>query len=203
MSTTTRVKRVAPVSAACNASFVSFGRIAQRHPTLSELEAARTSWPERTRTRGTVELIVVRPARHERLCPGDAELHVEHGLVGDHWGEGKRNMSAQITLMDARVAGALGSREDWPLFGDNLILDFDLAIDRLAEGSLVRIGEARLEVTGEPHLGCKKFSARFGDDAMKWVNDKALYPLRLRGINTRIVASGRVRVGDPVELEAR
>jgi MOSC domain-containing protein YiiM len=181
---------------------VSFGRIAQRHPTLSELEAARTSWPASARTRGTVELIVVRPERHERKCPSHAELTPEHGLVGDHWGQGKRNMSAQITLMDARVAAALGSREDWPLFGDNFILDFDLAIDRLPEGSIVALGEARLEVTSEPHLGCKKFSARFGDHAMHWVNDKTLRPLRLRGINTRIVAAGRVRVGDVVQVES-
>ena len=180
---------------------MSFGRPAQRHPTLAELEQARTSWPMAARSHGMVEMIVLRPQRNERTCPESVQLHVEHGLVGDHWAEGSRKTSAQITLIDVRVARALGSREDWPLAGDNFVVDIDLGIERLAEGRTVRIGEARLEVTDEPHLCCKKFAGRFGEPAMAWVNDKALRALRLRGINTRIVQSGVVRVGDRIEAE--
>jgi hypothetical protein len=36
---------------------------------------------------------------------------------------------------------------------------------------------------------------------MAWLNDRALRPLRLRGINTRTVHSGAVRLGDAVAAE--
>ena len=180
---------------------MSIGPIAARHPALDELEQARASWPVAARKRGNVEMIVLRPQPTQRTCPERVELHLEHGMVGDHWALGKRIPTSQITLMDVRVARAIGSRADWPLAGDNFIVDLDLHSDLLPEGSIVRIGEARLEVTREPHLGCRKFSDRFGSAAMAWVNDKALRPLRLRGINTRIVTPGVVKLGDDVAAE--
>ena len=61
------------------------------------------------------------------------------------------------------------------------------------------IGEAVIEVTAQPHTGCQKFVARFGLDAMKFVNSPVGKELHLRGINARVVRPGAIRVGDVVK----
>ena len=71
----------------------------------------------------------------------------------------------------------------------------------LPVGARVRVGKALVEVTAEPHLGCAKFRERFGAGALRWVNLAAHRALRLRGVNTRIVEGGVVRVGDVVRVE--
>lgn len=53
-----------------------------------------------------------------------------------------------------------------------------------------------VEVTAEPHTGCKQFVERFGMAAMNFVNSPEGKKLCLRGINTRVVQAGTVRVGD-------
>jgi MOSC domain-containing protein YiiM len=53
-------------------------------------------------------------------------------------------------------------------------------------------------VTAEPHLGCGKFSRRFGVDALKLVNSEQGRALRLRGLNARVVEPGAIAVGDRV-----
>ena len=55
-----------------------------------------------------------------------------------------------------------------------------------------------IEVTGEPHTGCQKFKERFGGDALRFVNTQVGRDLRLRGMNSRVIVAGRVRVGDEV-----
>jgi MOSC domain-containing protein YiiM len=53
-------------------------------------------------------------------------------------------------------------------------------------------------VTEPPHTGCAKFTQRFGVDAFRFVNSPLGLELRLRGMNTKVVAAGTVRVGDEV-----
>ena len=53
-----------------------------------------------------------------------------------------------------------------------------------------------IEVTPQPHAGCKKFVARFGLDAMKFVNSAIGRELHLRGINAKVVKPGVIRLGD-------
>jgi MOSC domain-containing protein YiiM len=55
-----------------------------------------------------------------------------------------------------------------------------------------------LEVTSLPHTGCGKFARRFGADAAKFVNSAQGRALRLRGMNTRVIAAGPIAVGDSV-----
>ena len=89
-------------------------------------------------------------------------------------------------------------RERWALAGDQLYVDLDLSYRNLPPGTRLRVGEAVIEVTEEPHRGCGKFSSRFGVEALKFVNSAVGRELNMRGINTRIVTGGVVRTGDPV-----
>jgi len=72
------------------------------------------------------------------------------------------------------------------------------AWSNLPPGTRLGLGTAVIEVTGQPHLGCVKFAARFGKDALRFVNSRTGRALRLRGLNARIVVSGTVRPGDVI-----
>jgi MOSC domain-containing protein YiiM len=157
---------------------------------------------------GTLELIARRPAEEQREILESGELDLRAGLVGDMWlsrpssstADGGPNPEAQVTLMNARaaalVAGPEGER--WAQAGDQLYVDLDLSHENLPAGTRLRIGDAVLEVTESPHLGCGKFSRRFGVDALKLVNSEVGRALRLRGVNTRVVTPGVIRRGDGV-----
>jgi MOSC domain-containing protein YiiM len=154
---------------------------------------------------GALELIVRRPAVDEREVVDTAELDLEVGLVGDNWGSRGRSggrpasTEAQITVTSARAIDLVaGSRDRWPLAGDQLYVDFDVSQANLPPGTRVAIGEAVLEVTEAPHTGCKKFAARFGLEALKFFSTDEGLALNLRGINTRVVEPGTVRAGDAV-----
>ena len=58
------------------------------------------------------------------------------------------------------------------------------------------LGDAIIEVTEPPHTGCKKFTARFGVDAVVFVNSGRGKELNFRGINAKVVQSGDIKVGD-------
>lgn len=150
---------------------------------------------------GTLELIVRRPAVDEREVLEDAELDARLGLVGDSWSRrGTRpNPKSQVTVMNARAAALIaGEREHWPFAGDQLYVDLDLSVDNLPPGTRLAIGSAVVEVTDQKHLGCEKFTARYGAEARAFVNAPEGVALNLRGINTRVVRSGTVRRGDVV-----
>jgi MOSC domain-containing protein YiiM len=154
---------------------------------------------------GTVQLIVRRPAVDEREVVDEASLDLEEGLVGDNWhargrsgGRLPANRDAQVTVMSSRaIALAAGGRDRWPLAGDQLFVDLDLSGENLPPGTRLAVGSAVIEVTPEPHTGCKKFAARFGLDMLELFNSSEGRALNLRGINTRVVEPGTVRAGDP------
>jgi MOSC domain-containing protein YiiM len=172
----------------------------------SELEAGLGHVRAAPREEGTVELIVRRPAVDEREVVTEAELDVDDGLVGDNWrargrsgGRRPPNPDTQITVMSSRaVALAAGERDRWPLAGDQLYVDLDLSGENLPPGTRLAIGTAVIEVTAEPHTGCKKFAARFGLETLEAFNSPEGRALNLRGINTRVLQPGAVRVGDAV-----
>jgi len=153
---------------------------------------------------GRLELIVRRPASEEREVLEEAELDLTLGLVGDAWATRIPEltpvyMDAQLTVISTRVLAAIEpDRERWPLAGDQLYVDFDLSVGNLPAGTRLAIGSAVIEVSETPHTGCAKFSARFGADALRWINSATGRAHRMRGLNARIVTAGTVRVGDTV-----
>lgn len=171
------------------------------HATLDELLAGLDHVRASPGERGTVELIVRRPAVDERQVVEEGELDLVVGLVGDRWHLGASPINdAQLTLMNARAAALIArSRDRWPLAGDQLYVDLDLSVDNLPAGTRLAVGEAVVEITAVPHTGCSKFSARFGSDALKFVNKSPGRELRLRGANARVVTPGTVRAGDPIQ----
>jgi hypothetical protein len=154
---------------------------------------------------GVVQLIVRRPAEGEREVLDQAELDLEQGLVGDRWWSGARvdgkplDTSAQLTVMSTRALEQIEpDRSRWPLAGDQLYVDLDLAHDALPAGTRLEIGSAVIEISEAPHTGCGKFTARFGSEATRLVNSKEGRAQRLRGMNARVVEPGLVSVGDPI-----
>jgi MOSC domain-containing protein YiiM len=148
---------------------------------------------------GTVQMIVRRPTVDEREVLDQAYLDTTGGLIGDDWLRRGTDPAKQVTLMNARVAALVAkTRDRWPLAGDQFYVDLDLSEDNLAPGTRLAVGSAIVEVSAEPHRGCKKFAARFGVDALRLVNSPLGDRLRMRGINARVIRAGLVRTGDPL-----
>ena len=173
----------------------------------SELEAGLDEVRLAPAEEGTLCSIARRPAIEEREMLEEAELDLEVGMVGDIWAErpssktGAPNPAAQVTVMSARAAALVADGDDhdaWAQAGDQLYVDLDLSKQNLPSGARLQIGEAVLEVTARPHLGCGKFARRFGVEALKFVNSSVGRAARLRGLNARVLAPGIVRRGDEV-----
>lgn len=176
--------------------------------TVTELEASLDHLRAAPADVGTLAMVVRRPEAGARELLDEGVLDTDGGLVGDNWlsratsravAEG-RHLDAMVTVMSARMVGLLG--DDDPtraLAGDQLYVDLDLSHDNLPAGSRLAIGDdAVLEVTAKPHAGCKKFLARFGPDAVAFVNSETGTRMRLRGLNARVVQGGRILRGDAV-----
>ena len=175
---------------------------------MTELEAGLEYLRQAPKDNGTLRMIVRRPREDERETIDAGELSLSEGLVGDNWKtrgskhtpDGSAHLYAQITVMNARCIALLAqSEERWALAGDQLFVDFDLSEENIPPGARLKIGSAIIEVSAEPHSGCKKFSARFGVEALKFVNSSEGKRLHLRGINAKVIQAGVIRIGDVVK----
>lgn len=174
------------------------------HLPFDELARRLAALPTAPRDVGSVRLLVRRGEEGLREIVESAVLSVELGMPGDAWGrEPDRAPAAQLTAMEYDVAEMIANGQPLSLFGDQIVLDLDLSRDNLPVGSRVRLGEAVLEVTPMPHNGCRKYRERFGGDALRFISGGDLRPRNLRGIYLRVVADGRVEVGDRVEVLER
>ena len=178
-----------------------------KHLNADELEAGLPEILASPRDDGVVRMIVRRPDVDRREVLETGELDVAEGLAGDNWrargsrqtADGSAHPEMQLNLMSSRVIALVAQSEDrWALAGDQLFVDLDLAKENLPAGTRLAIGSAVIEVTAVPHLGCRKFAARFGVEAMKFANSRRGKKLCLRGINAKVVSPGRVSAGDKV-----
>ncbi len=171
----------------------------EQHLTIDELEAGLDEIRQAPRDRGVLRLIVRRPKANTREVLEEGHLDPARGLVGDTWETrgSPAHPDNQLNIMNARAIALVAQSPDrWALAGDQLFIDLDLSADNLPPGSRFALGSAVIEVTERPHTGCGKFAARFGMDAVKFVNSPEGKQLRLRGLNAKVVAPGVIRVGD-------
>jgi hypothetical protein len=180
-----------------------------RFMTSEELEAALDTISQSPGDSGRLEMIVCRPDIDQRKVLVEGELDLQVGLVGDSWRS--RGISgttitslhnfAQLTLMNSRVIALVaGTRDRWPLAGDQLFVDLDLSTANLPPGTRLKIGTASIEITSKAHTGCSKFADRFGQDALLFVNAPNHKDLHLRGVNARVMEPGVIKTGDTIKI---
>jgi MOSC domain-containing protein YiiM len=178
-----------------------------KHRTAEELEAGLDEIRQSPKDNGVLALIARRPRSEEREVLQEAEISLNDGVVGDNWKvrgstrtpDGSGHPELQLTLMNARVIALVaGEREHWALAGDQFYIDLDMSAENVPSGTRLELGTAIIEVTPHPHTGCKKFAARFGPEATKFINSSVGRELQLRGICARVIKPGLVRMGDVV-----
>ncbi|MFZ2504294.1 MAG: GNAT family N-acetyltransferase, partial [Nocardioides sp.] len=170
----------------------------------AELEAFLPTLDATPKDVGTLALLVRRPAVGQREVLESGLLDPAVGLVGDTWSvrsssrtsDGSAHPDMQLNVMSHPMVQFLAqdpARE--PLAGDQLYLDLDLSHENLPAGTRLVFERADagagtaaetaavIEITAQPHTGCAKFIARFGREAMSFVNGPHGRPRRLRGLN--------------------
>jgi len=178
------------------------------HLSITEIEAGMEEVRRSPKDKGTLELIVRRPKSEIRDVLEEGELDLTVGLVGDNWIErpsdrmpdGSAHPDMQLNVINTRFINLVAQDPaHWQLAGDQLFVDLDLTEENLPAGTRLAIGSAIIEVTDQPHTGCKKFAARFGNDAQKFVMTPVGRQMRLRGLCAKVVQPGVIRRGDSVE----
>lgn len=173
-----------------------------------EMEAGLAHIEAAPKQNGTLAMIVRRPQDGERERLAEGMLDRTVGLEGDNWKtrgskrteDGSAHPEMQLNLMNARMIDLIaGSKDRWALAGDQLFVDFDLSETNAPAGTRLAIGETIIEITPMPHNGCKKFTQRFGVEAVKFVNSPIGKALHLRGVCARVVQAGIVREGDSIQ----
>ncbi len=138
---------------------------------------------------GRVEWIGVRPARQVSPEPVHEILAIDGGLVGDHYGGGKR----EVTLIQAEhlvaVASIVGApRIDPTLVRRNVVVS---GINLVAlKDCRFRVGTALLEYSGLCHP-CSRMEEALGSGGYNAMRGHG-------GIAARVIERGAIRVGDAV-----
>lgn len=176
-----------------------------KYLTPDELQAGLEHIRHSPKDQGELQLIVRRPQVETREVLQEAQLDLVDGVVGDTWKirgssrttDGSSHPDMQLNIMNSRVADLVAQDiARWQLAGDQLYVDLELSYENLPPGTCLSIGTAIVEVTDQPHTGCKKFVARFGVEALKFIESPEGKRLNMRGINAKVVQPGVIRVGD-------
>lgn len=188
------------------------GTLFNLHLSTAEIESKIDHVLASPKENGTLEMIVRRPGVNAREVIQAGTLDIENGLIGDNWltrgssrtDNGLGHPEMQLNVMNWRFANLIaGNKDRVSLAGDQLYVDLDLSTDNLPPGTRLSIGQAVIEITPIPHLGCKKFVERFGMDAMKFANSEFGRQHSLRGVNAMVIRSGDLSVGDRVCKKAK
>ncbi len=178
-----------------------------KHLSLQELEMGLAHIQASPKDEGRLEMIVCRPDMGIRKVLEEATIDLSKGLLGDNWSRRPSSRTPdksphpdmQLNIMNARAIALIAQTKDrWKWAGDQLYIDLNLSTENLPTGTQLSIGSAIIEVTAQPHNGCKKFAQYFGIDSMKFVNSPIGKKLHLRGINAKVVKGGTIRKGDIV-----
>jgi|SRR5581483_1807681 hypothetical protein len=212
-----RLDDPAPLRSTRRAASASLARVAQlrteaygplgdasRHRPLADLEAGLRALAPAPRERGRLAAIVRRRADGVRETVEHALLAPGTGVPGDGWSRRPpRDPEAELAVVQLDVATLVANGQPLTVFGDNLFVDLDLSAENLPPATRLRVGDAVVVVTPKPHDGCVKFEARFGADALRFVNAPATRDRNLRGIYWKVVEAGTVRVGAEVAVLSR
>lgn len=178
------------------------------HVSLRQLEEGLDLIKKSPNDNTLVDMIVCRPTEGNRKILQEGFLDKGKGLIGDNWidrgssksADGCSHPDMQLNIMNSRSIALIAQQKNrWQLAGDQLFIDINLTDKNIPAGTRLSIGDAIIEVTAIPHNGCKKFTDRFGIDAVKFVNSPIGKELHLRGINAKIIKSGKIKVGDIVK----
>lgn len=178
-----------------------------------ELEAGIDNILESPKDNGSLKLIVIRPDVEQRKILSEGELSTVEGLVGDSWikrpdsktTDKKPRIGTQITMMNSRVISLITKKlykdekekfEKWSLAGDQFFVDMDLSYDNLPPGTKLSLGSAKIEISSDPHNGCKKFEEWYGKDAREFVNSEKGKKFNFRGIQGKVIKNGSVKIND-------
>jgi MOSC domain-containing protein YiiM len=171
---------------------------------LDVLEARFAAAPPAPTDVGRVRFLVTRHRNGRREALERASMTPESGMVGDSWSRQRHPaLEAQLAVMQFDVADLIANGQPLALFGDQLFLELDLSETNLPVGTVLRAGTVMLEVTPEPHNGCRKFRARFGDAALHFVSNRESRHLNLRGVYMRVTEAGEVARDDLVRVLRR
>ena len=129
-----------------------------RHVSLSDLEGKLLEIGPAPKERGQAVALFARPGTNQRTTLDRAMLTKAAGMPGDRWSQkDSPKPEQQLATMQAHVAEIIANGQPIGLFGDNLFLDLHVSPATLTSGSRLRVGEATLEGTPEPHDGCHPF----------------------------------------------
>ena len=157
---------------------------------MAQLEAGLEEIRQSPQDKGILKLIVRRPQGNAREVLQMGELDLTEGLVGDTWktrgssrtADGASHPDMQLNIMNSRVAALVAQEENRrQLAGDQLYIDLDLSGENLPPGTRLAIGSAVIEVTAQPHNGCKKICRKVRlrrDGICKFAARKTASPAR-------------------------
>jgi hypothetical protein len=176
------------------------------HLSESELDAGFSNRPSSPTSSGKITLLLTRPASGQRMTPNQVFLGIDSGMPDDCWSQlpvSEKTANMQLSVMETSVGELIANGQDPCLFGDNLMVDLDISEQNLPVGSVLQAGEARLEVTPEPHTGCAQYQQRFGAPALRYISKPDRREQRLRGVYMKVVQQGVVAVGDLIRVLSR
>src|SRR5438874_1739262 len=125
-----------------------------------------------------------------KLPQAEGRLIADFGLEGDrHAGRPLRQVSILNAETVTELAGA-GMPVEPGVLGENITVE-GVPVMQLGDGTRLRVGEAELEITGD-RPACRELLG-VHKDALKAMVGRT-------GKMARVVRSGTVRPGDPIEL---
>ena len=119
------------------------------------------------------------------------ELRADGGIVGDsHFGPGDRQVAIMSTEGMEEIAEDVGKGLCYGRYKPNIAID-GFFVKGLKKGSIIKIGDAELEIT--------MFKECFPKEC-ELPGQRVICPLRRSAAFAKVIKDGTVRIGDEVTL---